>query len=96
MIITFGDKKLKKSANNDRDLDRACSKLRADKIRKRLGQLRAATTLEDVRNLAGNFHELREDRKGQWACDLDQPYRLIFVPHENPDTHQRKWTIYLD
>ena len=24
------------------------------------------------------------DRKGQWACDLDQPYRLIFEPHEKP------------
>ena len=22
--------------------------------------------------------------KGQWACNLDQPYRLIFVPQENP------------
>ncbi len=24
------------------------------------------------------------DRKGQWACDLDHPYRLIFTPHETP------------
>lgn len=30
------------------------------------------------------YHELTGDRKGQWACDLDQPYRLIFEPHENP------------
>jgi len=30
------------------------------------------------------YPELTGDRKGQWACDLDQPYRLIFEPHENP------------
>lgn len=24
------------------------------------------------------------DRKGQWACDLDHPYRLIFTAHERP------------
>jgi toxin HigB-1 len=23
------------------------------------------------------------NRKGQWACDLDQPYRLVFEPHES-------------
>lgn len=84
MEITFGDRKLAKIANDDRKLDREYGKLRADKIRTRLAQLRDALTLEDVRYLAGNFHELRNDRKGQWACDLDQPFRLIFTPHENP------------
>jgi proteic killer suppression protein len=59
-------------------------KLRAEKIRLRLTQLEDALTLEDVRYLAGNYHELINDRKGQWACDLDQPFRLIFEPHENP------------
>jgi proteic killer suppression protein len=37
----------------------------------RLGDLAKATTLEDVRNLPGNYHELKKNRKGQWACDLD-------------------------
>jgi len=27
---------------------------------------------------------LKNNRKGQWACDLDHPYRLIFEPQENP------------
>ena len=44
----------------------------------------AAETLEEVRNLPGRYHELTGNRKGQWACDLDHPYRLIFVPHEDP------------
>jgi proteic killer suppression protein len=39
----------------------------------RLNALRDATTLEDVRNLPGNFHELTGNRKEQWGCDLDHP-----------------------
>jgi len=84
MNITFKSKKLQKAANNDRLLIREFGKLRAEKIRLRLTQLEDALTLEDVRYLAGNYHELINDRKGQWACDLDQPFRLIFEPHENP------------
>jgi proteic killer suppression protein len=82
--ITFADKKFEKRANDDRKLLKEYGKERADKIRARLAQLRAAITLEDVRHLPGNYHELRENRKGQWGCDLDQPYRLVFTPHENP------------
>jgi proteic killer suppression protein len=50
----------------------------------RLNALRDATTLEDVRNLLGNFHKLTGNRKEQWGCDLDYPYRLVFTPKENP------------
>ena len=50
----------------------------------RIGDLLAAETLETVRHLPGRYHELKENRKGRWACDLDQPYRLIFEPHEKP------------
>jgi proteic killer suppression protein len=82
--ITFKHKKLEKLANDDRKLVKEFGKLRADKIKTRLVQLKYATTLEDVRNLPGNYHELTNNRKGQWACDLDQPYRLVFTPHESP------------
>ncbi len=84
MKITFSDKKLNKIANDDRKMDRELGKPRAEKLRLRLTQLQDAETLEDVRYLPGNYHELTNDRKGQWACDLDQPYRLVFEPHEKP------------
>ena len=51
---------------------------------KRLTDLRDAETLEDVRYLPGRYHELTNNRKGQWACDLNHPYRLIFTPQETP------------
>jgi proteic killer suppression protein len=84
VVITFNDKKLEKLANNDRAAKADLGKIRANKLKQRLTDLLDATTLEDVRYLPGNFHELKADRKGIWACDLDQPYRLIFRPHENP------------
>ena len=65
-------------------LSRELGPLRTKLFLRRLGSLADAETLEDVRYEPGNFHELKGDRKGQWACDLDQPYRLIFEPHEDP------------
>jgi proteic killer suppression protein len=84
MDISFGDKDLKKYANEDRLAIRKLGSKRAQVFKQRLDDLRAADTLEDVRHLPGHYHELKENRKGQWSCDLDQPYRLIFIPHEDP------------
>ncbi len=84
MEITFTDKKLEKLANDDRKMVRVMGQIRATLLRRRLTQLANAETLEDVRNLPGNYHELSQNRKGQWGCDLDQPYRLVFTPMERP------------
>ncbi len=46
--------------------------------------LKTAITFEDLRYVPGNFHELNYKRKGQWAFDLDQPYRLILTPQTKP------------
>lgn len=84
MDITFSDKKLLKMANDESLAIRKLGSIRAKLYKARLDDIDAAITLEDVRHLPGNYHELTGDRKGQWACDLDQPYRLIFQPHEDP------------
>lgn len=82
--ITFDDNNLEKFANNDRVGQKKLGAIRFKKYKQRLDQLKASKTLEDVRNQPGRFHELTGDRKGQWACDLDNPFRLIFKPQENP------------
>lgn len=84
MDISFTNKKLQKYANDDSFAIRKLGKKRARLYKQRLDDLRAVRTLEDVRFLPGNYHELVGNRKGQWACSLDHPYRLIFTPHENP------------
>lgn len=84
MEITFSDKKLEKLANDDSKCLKKMGKIRVEIFRRRLNQLKDAQTLEDVRHLPGNYHDLIGNRKGQWACDLDQPYRLVFEPHKSP------------
>jgi proteic killer suppression protein len=82
--ITFSNAKLKDLANNDRKCLKEMGKVRSRKFKHRLNQLMLAENLEKTRNLSGNYHELVGNRKGQWSCDLDQPYRLIFSPAEFP------------
>lgn len=84
MDISFQNRKLEKLAGNPTKLFKELGQLRGKLFMRRLGALTDAETLEDVRHEPGNFHELTGDRKGQWACDLDQPYRLVFEPHEDP------------
>lgn len=84
MDITFNNKELETCANNESKGKKKLGQIRFELYWKRLAQLRTATTLEDLRHAAGKFHELKENRKGQWACSLDGAYRLIFEPHENP------------
>lgn len=84
MLVTSQDKKLEAALGNSSLAVKTYGKIRAKILLRRVQTLLQAPNLECTRNAPGHFHELIEDRKGQWACDLDQPYRLIFVPHENP------------
>lgn len=84
MDIRFGHRRLEKLANNPRKCKKEMGEQRGNLYLKRLTDLRDAETLEDVRHLPGRYHELAGTRKGQWACDLDHPYRLIFIPQEDP------------
>ncbi|MBO7562375.1 MAG: killer suppression protein HigA [Bacteroidales bacterium] len=84
MDVTYKNNKLRKYAEDERFSVRQLGPIRSKLYLQHIGNLLAAETLEDTRYLPGNYHELTHNRKGQWACDLDQPYRLIFEPHEDP------------
>jgi plasmid maintenance system killer protein len=70
--------------NDEKWLVRAHNVQRAKLIRRRLDELRAAPTLETMRNLPGRCHELKGNRALQLSIDLDGPYRLILYPAHNP------------
>ena len=84
MEVTYKNKQLQKCAEDETYSVRKLGPVRSEKYLQRIGDLMDATTLEDVRNLPGNYHELSANRKGQRTVSLDGPYRLIFVPHEDP------------
>ena len=78
MEVEFRDKKLHRCSEDESFGRKKLGEERYRKYMQRIGDLLAADSLEDVRNIPGRYHELIGDRKGQWACDLDHPYRLIF------------------
>ena len=78
MEIRFGDGRLRKIVEDDREMIRQLGSRRASIFLHRLDDMRAVYSPDSLLHLPGHYHTLTGDRKGQWACDLDQPYRLIF------------------
>ena len=80
MEISFASRKLKQLCESEKELRKAYGSDSAKKAVRRLSDLRAAATLEDMRNLPGRIHELSSDRDGQLAIDLASGWRLIVAP----------------
>lgn len=56
----------------------------AEKIHQRIDEIDASDTVEEmVQYRIGRCHPLKGDRKGQYAMELTQPYRLIFTKRGN-------------
>ena len=84
MEIIYKTKELQKCAEIDGYAQKKLGKQQADKFLRRVGTLIDAESFEDLRHVPGRFHELTENRKGQWAFDLVQPSRLIVTPKTRP------------
>lgn len=55
------------------------------KLRQRMMELKAAENLAEIKHLPPQrCHELTGNRAGQFSVDLEHPYRLIFIPDNNP------------
>ncbi len=80
MQIDFASSRLAKDCADEKSRLQAFGPQRAKALGRRLTALLAAANLEQLRNTPGRWHELRADRKGQLAADLDGPYRLILEP----------------
>lgn len=85
MDILFREQKLAKMCSNESLLIRkygpACAKL----IKRRLDELRTAENLEVLRFFPQmRCHELKGNREGTLAVDLEHPYRLVFEPANEP------------
>ena len=85
MQVVYADKELARCAGDRAYAVRKMGQRRADVYMERLNDLHGATSLDDLKGVPGRYHELTGNRAGQWACDLDHPYRLIFKPVLNSD-----------
>ena len=84
MEVLFSTRRLQRQLTEQSRLLQAYGKNGAKRINLRLQQLRAAPTLENMRNLPGRCHELSGGRSGRLAVDVEQPYRMIFRPTDDP------------
>ena len=80
MNIIFADRKLEKYSNDFSLAQRKLGNNQAILLHKRLNDLHDAENFSVLFDLPGHHHPLTENRSGQWACSLEQPYRLIYKP----------------
>ncbi|MEO5332520.1 MAG: hypothetical protein H7839_10895 [Magnetococcus sp. YQC-5] len=87
MEIVFRNRKLEKECGSMQSLQKAHGSRRARLIVLRLKAIRAAPHLGEFwppHQHAERCHELKGNRARQLSMDLDDPYRLIFEPANDP------------
>ena len=85
MEIVFDNRRLEKVCMQTREAVKELGSDDARKLQQRIGELRAAETLEDFCRLPGpRCHELTKNRAGQFAADLKHSRRLVMIPEGHP------------
>lgn len=84
MDILVATPQLKDLFNNTRALQSGYGDDRAKKVRRRLDDLRAATSLQDIYRMPGRLHELKGNRKGQLSIVVAGALRIILEPANEP------------
>lgn len=80
MQIDYKTKKLEEACTNAAIARKMYGKSMAYKIHQRIDEISAADTVETlVQSGIGHCHPLKGNRQGQYAMNLVQPYRLIFI-----------------
>ena len=96
MKIFFANKKLEEELCSFETCKATRGLDMAKKIELRLQQAYAAVSLEDLRNAPGRWHELHENRKGQFGVILVEPQRMVFAAVGDPSEYTEKGSIKWD
>lgn len=85
MKIHFRTTKLQKICSHEREMVKELGTKRAAKLKQRLMELKAAETLSVISySPPPRCHELTGKDAGIFSVDLEHPYRLLFIPADNP------------
>ena len=96
MEIFYKSKKLAKVLNSSRLIDKTYGKS-AKKLKIRLDDMATADNLKELMELPGRHHPLTANRNGQFACDLEHPFRLVYEPaNEPPPKDENEALIYTE
>jgi proteic killer suppression protein len=94
MDIAFANPQLRMLCTTASGLRSRLGDEAARELRAHLATLRAAESLEDLRNLPGRCGELDGQRSGQLALRLAAGHQLVFEPTHggSPGGHQMVWS----
>lgn len=84
MDVRFISEKLEKLCNSHKAREREWGERRAKILGRRLDDLRAAVTLEDMRNAPGYCEEYKHRKDHTFTLRLDGAWRLYFRPSQDP------------
>lgn len=85
MEVLFRTKRLQRVCNSEQEIMRKFGQACGRKLRRRLADLAAATSLAELSTvLPARCHPLKGKREGQFAVDLEHPFRLILQPAHDP------------
>ena len=83
--IFYKTKKLQKICSDQKTMDTKLGIPVAKKLRQRHMELKAADNLKQISHLPpSRCHELTNNRSGQFSVDLVNPFRLLFIPANDP------------
>lgn len=84
MQVTYKNKQLRKICENATEARKLYGQNMARKINQRINEMIAADSVDMmIKCRIGRCHLLAGDMKGQYAVDLEHPYRLIFEKVKN-------------
>jgi proteic killer suppression protein len=93
MDVEFEHSHSKKLCENHQKLRRKYGDVRAELIIKRINELEAAASLQDIKQLPQTgFHGLTGNYKSCYAVYLKHPYRLVIVPMDGDGVDLRTMT----
>jgi len=85
MTVYFKSAKLQRIGSEQKYAVKQIGAEMAKKLGQRVMELAAAETLADLSRLPPTrCHELTGNRLGQLSVDLVHPYRLLFIPADDP------------
>lgn len=84
MQVKYKTEKLRKVCTDASIAKRKYGEAMTEKIQQRIDELLAIDSVEEMIEFKiGRCHKLNGDRNGQYALDLVQPYRLVFIKIED-------------
>lgn len=97
MDIQFKTSRLEKACNSRKERVKEWGERRSKVLGRRLDDLRAAGTLDDMRQVPGDCHIYKHRSDGTLTLDLDGGWRLFFRPNHDPlpllsDGESLDWT----